>query len=184
MRKDKYLVALIVFGALVITSFVFLQAPASSGDKMAANVIVEQLREQINSLWQRVGELRLKIQNINERPKAEENVLNPLDAKPPVLNNLEPEHITSDSAVITWGTDELSTSEVIYADEYVQKYVENKKKMMTVDLELVTFHEVLISGLKPNTKYYYYVSSTDANANYSLSNTHTIVTLPQERAGH
>ncbi|PJE73039.1 MAG: hypothetical protein COV00_01680, partial [Candidatus Tagabacteria bacterium CG10_big_fil_rev_8_21_14_0_10_40_13] len=60
MRKDKYLVALIVFGALVITSFVFLQAPASSGDKMAANVIVEQLREQINSLWQRVGELRLK----------------------------------------------------------------------------------------------------------------------------
>ncbi|MFC1625328.1 fibronectin type III domain-containing protein [Patescibacteria group bacterium] len=125
------------------------------------------LQEQIKFLQEKLGDLLLKLSFVKK------------DTIPPLLSNLEPEHVMENSGIITWGSDELSNSMVIYSTEYIYKDSHyGLTPFVAVDYNWVTFHEVLLENLKPNVMYYYYVSSTDPSGNISSSNTHTIVTDP------
>jgi hypothetical protein len=70
--------------------------------------------------------------------------------------------ITSNSATISWTTDEASDSAVRYG-QYAGKYREER------DAKTVTEHRVVLSGLTASTTYHYQALSADAAGNTATS---------------
>jgi hypothetical protein len=82
------------------------------------------------------------------------------DTFPPVIkDDVASKDITKNSAVITWSTNENSDSRVKYgtSKENLDQAVHNAT--MTKD------HQVALTGLSPDTTYYYQVNSTDGEGN-------------------
>lgn len=67
---------------------------------------------------------------------------------------------TSTTAVITWSTDRLSSSFVSYSKD--ESYTESSGQ-----LDNVTSHKVIITGLEPGTSYNFKVQSLDENRDYA-----------------
>ncbi|MGR9088522.1 MAG: malectin domain-containing carbohydrate-binding protein, partial [Gammaproteobacteria bacterium] len=80
------------------------------------------------------------------------------DTTPPVIGAVQATSITTDSATITWTTDEASNSVVDYGT--TTGYGSNAS-----DAAQVTSHTVNLTGLSPNTLYHYRASSTDGSGN-------------------
>ncbi len=88
-----------------------------------------------------------------------------------IISNVSVTGITTNSTTITWDTNGPSDSLVKYSTEsgnYTSlKYNHNN----------VTSHSINLTGLIPNTTYYYYVISTDRAGNLNESSIHTFTTL-------
>lgn len=81
------------------------------------------------------------------------------DATPPViLAGPEVSYLGSDLVIVSWETDEPSTSFVTYG-------VHSADEEGVIDLDLVTFHAVFLTDLAPGTAYGYRAGSTDASGN-------------------
>ncbi|MBI2515195.1 fibronectin type III domain-containing protein [Candidatus Wolfebacteria bacterium] len=86
------------------------------------------------------------------------------DTKPPVITNVTTTVVTKNSAVITWVTDELSSSQADYglaAGSYTNA--------TTIDSLLSITHSATIIGLARTTTYYFRVRSIDAANNEAIS---------------
>jgi len=81
------------------------------------------------------------------------------DTTPPTAQNASVSNITMASAVITWQTDEPSTSQVMICESG------GGCTWTELDENMVTDHSVNIIDLKPNTAYHFTATSTDAAAN-------------------
>jgi len=92
------------------------------------------------------------------------------DTTPPVITSgPDVSNITTTSAVVTWHTDEASSSVVEYGTE--------PEYGLTAEGEdNVTEHSVPLSSLSPDTAYYYRVGSTDASDNTVWSEQKTFKT--------
>ncbi|MBA7482641.1 hypothetical protein ES705_18294 [subsurface metagenome] len=92
------------------------------------------------------------------------------DTTPPVVLGVDISHITESRAIITWETDELTTSQVEYgrSDAY--------GSIKTLDGELTASHSVTLTELKPETAYHFRVKSVDEAGNEALSDDHTFTT--------
>ena len=77
-----------------------------------------------------------------------------VDANGPVISGVTVTNITDTSAVITWTTDEVSTSAVNYGTTTLLGSTES-------DSDYVTSHSITLTGLTPMTDYYFEISSTD-----------------------
>ena len=88
------------------------------------------------------------------------------DATPPQISDISASLTGSDSAAITWTTDEFATSTVLYGTQpgmYPQ----------TVSDPLYTKqHRVIVTGLTSGPTYYYKVCSTDRSGNTTTSMEH------------
>ena len=93
------------------------------------------------------------------------------DTTPPVIIGVPMAiNVTSTEATIVWQTDEPATSGVSYNDGTAYGVAQ--------DDALVTDHAVHLTGLTPDTLYYFTASSTDAFGNGpTLSGTYTFTTL-------
>ncbi|MGR9088794.1 MAG: fibronectin type III domain-containing protein, partial [Gammaproteobacteria bacterium] len=91
------------------------------------------------------------------------------DTTPPVISAVQAASITTDSATITWTTDEASNSVVDYGT--TTSYGSTGS-----DAAQVTSHTVNLTGLSPNTLYHYRVSSTDGSGNTASSGDLTFTT--------
>jgi beta-glucanase (GH16 family) len=80
------------------------------------------------------------------------------DTTPPVITAVKAAP-GSNTALITWTTDKLSTSRVDFGMS-AQSLTLN-----VVDSTLVTAHSVVVSGLTPKTTYYFRVTCADASSN-------------------
>jgi len=94
------------------------------------------------------------------------------DLTPPVLSAVTVSSIGSDTAVITWTTDEPGTSQVEYGLTAGYGY------LTPLDSSLVTAHSVRLNALAASTPYHYRVRSRDAAGNLAVSGDFTFVTLP------
>jgi thiol-disulfide isomerase/thioredoxin len=81
------------------------------------------------------------------------------EATPPVISEVKADSNSDISAAITWLTDKPATGQVDYGKtkDYGLSAVSND--------ELTTSHKVRITGLEPNTTYYFSVKSTDKCGN-------------------
>ena len=95
------------------------------------------------------------------------------DTTPPVIANVSATSITKDSATIIWETDEPSDSMVKYGTQS-GNYVE-----IAYNASYVTRHNIVLTGLIPNTTYYYVVNSTDPSNNSAQSTEHSFKTFPE-----
>jgi len=89
--------------------------------------------------------------------------IGPKDTTPPAISEVNVSNITETNAVITWQTDEPSTSQVMVCDP------EGGCTWTEVDENLVTDHSVTISNLKLSTTYHFTATSTDAKENQAIS---------------
>ena len=87
----------------------------------------------------------------------------PGDTTPPVISEVNISDITQTGAVITWKTDEPSTSQVMLCEEG------DGCTWTELDENLVTAHSVNLSDLKPNTSYHCTATSTDAKENQAIA---------------
>lgn len=81
-------------------------------------------------------------------------------AAAPAISGVTVDHITTTSAEIVWTTDVPATTQVVQMDlEYqpVRRFPE------PADATLSTSHAVTVPNLVPNTKYWFYVVSSDEN---------------------
>ena len=83
--------------------------------------------------------------------------------------------------IVFWGTDELSTSQVLY-DEGVAGVEGTEPALSTSEtIDMGTKHTIVIANWKPNTVYRFRVASTDASGNRAESKDFTVKT-PQQKA--
>jgi thiol-disulfide isomerase/thioredoxin len=88
-----------------------------------------------------------------------------IDTTAPLISNVLITEVNDTNAVITWTTDEPSTTQVEYGPTI------NYGKTSALNEVLDTKHAVKLSALNPNTSYYYKVKSKDAGGNLATSNT-------------
>ena len=99
------------------------------------------------------------------------------DTTPPAITDVANETPTSGSVTITWTTDEASDSLVKYgidSDNYTDA---------TSDGAMTTSHVIQLSGLTPNTTYYFVVNSTDASGNMNESSEYSFTTMVMTEVG-
>lgn len=93
----------------------------------------------------------------------------PTDTTPPVIKNILALSETETQTVITWTTNEPSSSKVEYGT------TTGYGLTVTSD-ELTTTHSITLSGLEPNTAYYYQIKSKDKAGNEASSTDNTFYT--------
>lgn len=108
------------------------------------------------------------------------------DVVAPTISKVASSDITTTQAKITWDTEEISSSTVMYMTEVggdfsnAQSKIENS--MRDSSSGYLGAHEVILTGLTPGTDYYYKVISADPDGNTSSSthgeNGYTFTTLP------
>lgn len=115
-------------------------------------------------------------------PLADENIYPNLflaqgvsETTPPNISNVQSGSVTSNSALITWSTDENSNSVVEYG---VSTAYGSRAGDTAENATYVASHSVTLSGLAANTLYHYRVKSTDALGNTSTSGDFTFQTPP------
>jgi outer membrane lipoprotein-sorting protein len=93
-----------------------------------------------------------------------------VDKTPPVISAVSASSITETGAVITWTTDEDSTSQVEYGTTSAYG------STTTLNENLVTSHSATLSELTSGTTYHYRVKSKDASGNEKNSGDYTFTT--------
>ena len=94
----------------------------------------------------------------------------PPDTTPPIISNVFHcgEGVTETTADICWETNEKSDSQV--------EYWSNPSKLSPLDEEMVINHHVQLTGLVPDTTYYYKTMSRDEAGNLGVSDEYTFTT--------
>ena len=95
------------------------------------------------------------------------------DNAPPTISNVTASTISDTQATITWTTNELSTSQILYGT------TASYGSQTTEDTTLTYQHSVTISGLTKKTTYHYQVISKDAASNSASSQDNTFTTTDQ-----
>jgi hypothetical protein len=83
----------------------------------------------------------------------------------PVITNVVVSNVASNSAVLTWTTDVISTSQVKVKKSGTSGWVAGTRLDTPAQTAGVTSHSVTVTGLLANTKYYYRVLSCDISNN-------------------
>ena len=96
----------------------------------------------------------------------------PVDETGPVISDVATTAVSSDSATVTWLTDEIASSRVEYG--LVSAYGWQTAEVNTSPR--VTSHSIALSELKACGRYFYRVISTDSNSNQTTSTQHTVTT--------
>lgn len=97
----------------------------------------------------------------------------PGDTTDPEISDIDVTDVTDESATITWTTDEPADSQVLYG------VTSGLGEESTLDTEATTTHTVVLTGLNPNTDYFFRVRSADASANAAASDIAEFSTLSQ-----
>jgi hypothetical protein len=87
----------------------------------------------------------------------------PDNATAPVISNVVTSLINNQTVVISWSTDEPSTSKVVFGTS------PGSLNQNLTDSAMVTSHSMTLNNLTPNTTYYYRVIDTDEFNNTSTS---------------
>jgi len=100
------------------------------------------------------------------------------DTTPPIISGVGTGNIGSSTAIISWSTNEVATSQVDYGLTTAYGL------STSVDSSLVQNHSLSLSGLMPDTLYHFRVRSADAAGNESVSgdysfNTDTLATYQE-----
>lgn len=111
--------------------------------------------------------------NIATSTKASFVTSNEPDTQAPIITNLSVGLISSTTGTITWTTNELADSKVIFSTD-------NYATSVTVSFaDLVTSHSVVLNSLTASTTYSYYVVSKDSSNNTATSSSYSFITLQE-----
>lgn len=92
------------------------------------------------------------------------------DITPPIISGISASQISETGAIITWTTDEPSSSQVEYGTS------DACSSATSLDDTLTTSHSITLTQLKPETTYHFRVKSVDKAGNEALSDDSTFTT--------
>ncbi|MBI4225043.1 MAG: fibronectin type III domain-containing protein [Candidatus Sungbacteria bacterium] len=96
-----------------------------------------------------------------------------IDTTAPVISSIAVSGITTNTARITWNTDESANSKVWYG---VNSPVSSTNSTLMANESFSVSHDLTLTGLAASTTYYYVVESSDASGNKSVSAQGSFVT--------
>lgn len=96
----------------------------------------------------------------------------PADTTAPIITVLSTSSTTATSTMVTWTTNELSTSII----EYATSTLASTTPTVITDNTLAISHSVALSGLTASTTYYFRVKSKDFSGNMATSDEKTFTT--------
>ncbi len=102
---------------------------------------------------------------------------NPSDSSAPSISSVASGSLTPSSARITWTTDEISDSSILFGTSA------SSLTSTQGNTTYATSHVVTLVGLTSGTTYYYQVKSTDPSSNYATSTTATFATSAGDSTG-
>jgi|GEM_PF-1749417 len=102
------------------------------------------------------------VDNVGNPASTADATFKTADVTPPTITNVQVTNLTATGATVTWTTNEASDSVVEYGKTV--SYGSTK-----TDAAMVTAHSVALTGLDPQTKYYFRVKSKDASNNQATS---------------
>lgn len=121
----------------------------------------------------------------NEATSTNQSFVTDHDTVPPTISNVQSQLSQVNTpqglkyqAIISWITDEGSTSQIEYGENSAASYTKKTKEDSSLNMN----HVVILSDLKPNSAFSYRVKSKDLSSNEAVSANFTIVTPPQERS--
>src|SRR5262245_13036078 len=88
------------------------------------------------------------------------------DTTAPTISNLRATTIDSSKVAISWTTNEPANSQVEYSNDFTFPPAQTLK---VTNAAFVTTRSLTLTGLQPNSTYYYRVTSTDAAGNSTMS---------------
>ncbi len=94
----------------------------------------------------------------------------PEDTAPPVITAIASSSVTGSGALITWTTNEASSSQVEYG------LTSGYGSTSGLNTTMVTSHSLSLAGLAPATRYHYRVKSRDDAGNTAVSGDYTFTT--------
>lgn len=102
-----------------------------------------------------------------------------LDTTVPVINNLGVSQVNPTTAVVSWNTATLTRGQVFFSTSPIQTnettgvyqmpYIGGNGANANNDTGVGTSHSVQLTGLQPNTFYYYIARSIDQSGNVTIS---------------
>ncbi len=95
------------------------------------------------------------------------------DTEPPVIFDIQVSNISATSTTITWKTDEL-------ADSLIDYDIDKKYGIARDPLPDKQEHEIILVDLKPDTSYYFRITSVDVVGNQGISNDFVFITPKSE----
>ena len=122
--------------------------------------------EGITTMWYNSVDNNSNIETIK-------NVTVKIDISPPKITNAQATSVTTNSATITWDTNEEADTKVTYDTN-----PSNLGTFWKNNSELTKSHSILLSGLNNNTTYFFMVYSTDAAGNTANSTIYNFTTSP------
>jgi len=99
------------------------------------------------------------------------NITLKIDITPPSIKNITVTHANS-TIIITWMTNETADSLVKYGTS------SGNYTLRKYNSSYVKYHRIVLSGLLPNTTYYFVVNSTDEAGNSNQSSEYSFLTPP------
>ena len=97
---------------------------------------------------------------------------------PPVVSNVSISSVTESTAVVKWLTDEPATSQVEYGTIDTQGRNHVIASATPLNGEFNISHSVTLTGLDPDTDYYFKVKPKDSDGNEAVLGDRTFTTLP------
>ena len=98
-------------------------------------------------------------------------LLTTADNVPPIISEVNTPVVSQNGATVTWLTDEPASSKISYGKKNGGPYTDIQE-VNVYDSN----HFIILSGLTPDTKYYFKVTSKDINGNESISSQHDVTT--------
>ena len=135
----------------VVTASVIHDRRALQGDSEE----VSRLRAQVEALIKRLNDLLARFGG-GTTPS-------PADTSAPAISAISTSNVASTSARVNWTTNEAATSKVYYSA--TSPVVATSSTPSVSNLNLVTNHELTITGLIVSTTYHFLVESKDAAGN-------------------
>lgn len=97
----------------------------------------------------------------------------PADSQAPTITAISSSNVSTSTARIQWNTNEVAKSKVYYG---TTTPLNTASAANVVDLSLVTAHTMNLTGLTPNTTYYFRVESADAAGNTTTGSETSFIT--------
>ncbi|MDF1498825.1 MAG: fibronectin type III domain-containing protein, partial [Patescibacteria group bacterium] len=97
------------------------------------------------------------------------------DNTPPVVYDISVSEVTTNSAIVSWKTNENSSAYLYYGKtfSYEMGVLQDHQESITF------FHEIEINGLAEGTKYYFQLRSSDSAGNQSIKDGYEFETLSE-----
>lgn len=100
------------------------------------------------------------------------------DSEPPIISDIKVTNITSTKATISWRTNEPTTSNVNFGLDTTYGSSASAINDTTDNDIFINNHNVLLTGLKPETMYYFEINIQDLAGNKAVEGDHSFTTNP------